>query len=215
VVFKVLNCEISFQDLVKVFNLTKIKYWKSMEVLIGKISWSYWAESCLILLISYNCKHWNCYWFKIYRTCQSNWHTYAVIAITQSTGQTLLVWQVVDLGLGSLGQDWKWGYSDDDAIILSQPWLDLWIKPRRGKLSFGINFCYYLESFEKLLEEISTYSFSRYWSLFKTFSYLHITVAVGDFFESKVLTQYSCKWRPLWKQSAYTLQLLWGPLKAD
>jgi len=33
-VFKVLNCEIGFQDLEKVLNLAKmyIKYWKSMEI---------------------------------------------------------------------------------------------------------------------------------------------------------------------------------------
>jgi len=49
-------------------------------------------------------------------------YVYSNIPITQCTGQTLLVWQVVDLGWGSTGQDWKWGYSDDDAIILSQPW---------------------------------------------------------------------------------------------
>jgi len=36
VVFKVLNCEISFQDLEKVLNLAKTKYWKILEVLIRK-----------------------------------------------------------------------------------------------------------------------------------------------------------------------------------
>jgi len=70
------------------------------------------------------------------------------------------------------------------------------------------------KSVKKLLEEISTYSFSRYWRWFEAFSYLHITVAIGGLFESNLVTQYSSKWRPLWKQSTYTLQLLLGPFES-
>ena len=45
--------------------------------------------------------------------------------------------------------------------------------------------------------------------------YLHITIATGGPFESRVLTHYSCCWRPLQKKSAYALQWLLGtPLKA-
>jgi len=46
--------------------------------------------------------------------------------------------------------------------------------------------------------------------------YLHIPVVAGGPFESTALTHYSCYWRPLWKQSTYTLKLLLGaPLKAS
>jgi len=38
--------------------------------------------------------------------------------------------------------------------------------------------------------------------------HLNIKVAVGDPFESKVLTHYNCCWGPLWKQRCCTLQLL-------
>jgi len=39
---------------------------------------------------------------------------------------------------------------------------------------------------------------------------LHIPLAVGDPFESMILTHYSCCWWPLWKQGTYTLLLLVG-----
>jgi len=42
-------------------------------------------------------------------------------------------------------------------------------------------------------------------------SYLHITVAVGDPFESRVLTHCNCGWESL-KAKNFTLQLLLGPL---
>ena len=42
--------------------------------------------------------------------------------------------------------------------------------------------------------------------------HLSIKVAVGGAFENKVLTQYNCRWGPLWKQDIYTLQLLLDPL---
>jgi len=41
-----------------------------------------------------------------------------------------------------------------------------------------------------------------------TARYLHITIAVGGPFESKVLTNCNCCCGPLWKQSTYTLQFL-------
>jgi len=43
--------------------------------------------------------------------------------------------------------------------------------------------------------------------------YLRIAVAIGSFFQSRVLTHYCCCWRPFWKQSTYTLLLLLGPLR--
>jgi len=41
-------------------------------------------------------------------------------------------------------------------------------------------------------------------------NFFYITIAVGGSCESKVLTHYDCCWGPLWKQSTYTLQLLLG-----
>jgi len=42
--------------------------------------------------------------------------------------------------------------------------------------------------------------------------YIHITVAVGSPFASKVLTHYNCCWGPFQKQSTYALQLLLVPI---
>jgi len=79
-------------------------------------------------------------------------------------------------------------------------------------------------SFQNFLEKILTHSF---WSWFVAFhylrmreasedplkvEYLNITAARGDPFENKVFTHCSCCWGPLWKQSTYTLQLLFGAL---
>jgi len=41
-----------------------------------------------------------------------------------------------------------------------------------------------------------------------TAEYIHISIAVGGSFESKLCSNYSCCRGPLWKQSTSTLQLL-------
>jgi len=66
------------------------------------------------------------------------------------------------------------------------------------KLSFGINFCFYLtELFKNFLKQILTHRFSRYWSWFEAFLYLHIAdMLLGS----------------LWKQSTYTLQWRLGTI---
>jgi len=46
------------------------------------------------------------------------------------------------------------------------------------------------------------------WPLWKQGIWHHI--CCWGPFESKVLTYYNCCWGPLWKQGAYTLQLLLG-----
>jgi len=78
-------------------------------------------------------------------------------------------------------------------------------------------------SFQNFLEEILTHNFFRYRSWFEAFlyllivdgggvtlkgRYLHITVAVGDPFDSIVLAYYNCCLGPLWKHITCTLQLL-------